>query len=84
VEDVLAKTGVSEAIPVMRLQSEKFIRYTLFAPNGRTIRSGVATSMEEVSRALSNKLMLSRGVYFVALYGKDGRMAASKRIFASK
>ena len=67
----------------MRLQDEKFIRYTLFAPNGRTVRTGVATSMEEVSRAISNRLTLSRGVYFVALYGKDGALAASKRIVAT-
>ena len=82
-EDVLAATAASHFTPVMRLQNEKFIRYALFAPNGRIVRTGVATSMEEVSRALSNRLTLSRGVYFVALYGKDGALAASKKIFAT-
>jgi hypothetical protein len=69
--------------PILRLQNEKFIRYALFSPNGRIVRTGVATSMEEVSRDLSARLRLSRGVYFVALYGKDGALAASKRMFAS-
>jgi hypothetical protein len=82
-DDVLAATKAANFTPVMRLQDEKFIRYTLFAPNGRTVRSGVATSMEEVSRAISNRLTLSRGVYFVALYGKDGALAASRRIIAT-
>ena len=82
-EDVLAATAASHFTPVMRLQNEKFIRYALFAPNGRIVRTGVATSMEEVSRALSNRLTLSRGVYFIALYGKDGALAASKRILAT-
>jgi hypothetical protein len=67
----------------MRLQNEKFIRYALFTPNGRIVRTGVGTSMEEVSRSLSTRLTLSRGVYFLALYGKDGALAASKRMFAT-
>ncbi len=82
-DDVLAATKAANFTPVMRLQEQKFIRYTLFAPNGKTIRSGVATTMEEVSRALSSRLALSRGVYIIALYGKDGALAASKRMLAT-
>jgi hypothetical protein len=67
--------------PILRLQNEKFMRYAIIAPNGKTIRTGVASSMQEVSRALSARL--SQGVYFLALYGKDGALAASKRILVS-
>jgi hypothetical protein len=81
--DVLAATAASQFTPVMHLQNEKFIRYALFTFNGKIIRTGVATSMEEVSQALSARLRLSRGVYFLALYGKDGALAASKRLFVS-
>jgi hypothetical protein len=82
-DDVLAAKAAANFTPVMRLQNEKFIRYALFSPNGRIIRTGVGTSMEEVSKSISARLTLSRGVYFIALYGKDGALAASKKILAS-
>jgi hypothetical protein len=67
--------------PILRLQNEKFMRYALIAPNGRTVRTGVATSVEEVGRALSAGL--SQGVYYLALYGRDGALAAKKKILVS-
>jgi hypothetical protein len=67
--------------PILRLQNEKFMRYSLVTPGGRTVRTGVVTSVEEVGRALSAGL--SKGVYYLALYGKDGALAATKRILVS-
>jgi hypothetical protein len=67
--------------PILRLQNEKFMRYALVTPAGRTVRTGVAISVEEVGRALSAGL--SQGVYFLALYGRDGALAAKKRILVS-
>ncbi|HUI92731.1 MAG TPA: hypothetical protein VLX68_10830 [Chitinivibrionales bacterium] len=82
-EDPLTAVKEEKYSPVMRMQDEKFIRYILFTPDGRTIRSGIATSMDEASRSISNKLSLSRGVYFIALYNKEGGLAASKKLFAT-
>jgi hypothetical protein len=57
------------------------MRYTLVTPGGRTLRTGVGTSVEEVGRARSAGL--SQGVSYLALYGRDGALAAKKRILVS-
>jgi hypothetical protein len=67
--------------PIVRLQQEKFIRYQIIAPNGRLLHSGEVSSLEAVSLAVRNRL--PRGIYLIALYGRDGLLAAKKTLYLS-
>ncbi|HUI92225.1 MAG TPA: hypothetical protein VLX68_08265 [Chitinivibrionales bacterium] len=68
--------------PILRLQSEKFMRYAVIRPDGRCIRSGIAASVEEVGSAL--RYGLPQGVYYLALYGRAGDLAAKKKILVTR
>ena len=76
-----ASVSQGQFTSILRLQNEKYMRYALVTLSGRTVRTGVVTSVEEVGRALSAGL--SQGVYYLALYGRDGALAARKRILVS-
>jgi hypothetical protein len=68
--------------PVMRLQREKFVRYQLVALSGRVIKSGAVSSMEEVVKAL--RIKLPHGIYFAALYDRNGGLVSKRKLLVSR